>query len=63
MEERKVFLIMLGYEWKSSPVVMCTGFSNVVDADTAMAAGIKALAIKPLTNKEMAAVIRKALDK
>ena len=31
------------------PIIMCTGFSYVVDADTAKAAGIRAFAMKPLT--------------
>ena len=44
------------------PIIICTGFSYAVDADTAEAAGIKAFAIKPLTKKEMAVVIRKVLD-
>ncbi|MGD0662642.1 MAG: hypothetical protein ABSD38_31695 [Syntrophorhabdales bacterium] len=29
------------------PIIMCTGFSYLVDADKASAAGIKAFAIKP----------------
>jgi CheY-like chemotaxis protein len=42
-------------------IIMCTGFSHLVDADTAMAAGIKAFAMKPLTKREIAKTIRKAL--
>ena len=41
---------------------MCTGFSYVVDADKAKAAGIKAFAMKPLTKREIARTIRKVLD-
>jgi CheY-like chemotaxis protein/two-component sensor histidine kinase len=44
------------------PIIMCTGFSYVVDADKARAAGIKAFAMKPLTKKEIAKTIRKVLD-
>ena len=44
------------------PIIMCTGFSRVVDADKAKAAGIKAFSMKPLTKKEIARTIRKALD-
>ena len=44
------------------PIIMCTGFSPLVDADTARAAGIKAFAMKPLTKKEIAKTIRKVLD-
>jgi PAS domain S-box-containing protein len=44
------------------PVVMCTGFSHLVDADGARVAGIKAFAMKPLTKGEIARTIRKVLD-
>jgi PAS domain S-box-containing protein len=44
------------------PIIMCTGFSYVVDADKAKAAGIKAFAMKPLTKREIAKTIRKVLD-
>ena len=41
---------------------MCTGFSHVVDAEKAKAAGIRAFATKPLTKREIAKTIRKVLD-
>ncbi len=44
------------------PIIMCTGFSYVVDADSARAAGIKAFAMKPLTKREIARTIRNVLD-
>ncbi len=44
------------------PIIMCTGFSYVVDADKARAAGIKAFAMKPLTKREIARTVRKVLD-
>jgi CheY-like chemotaxis protein len=44
------------------PIIMCTGFSHLVDADTAMAVGIKAFAMKPLTKREIARTIRKVLE-
>jgi CheY-like chemotaxis protein len=44
------------------PIVMCTGFSYVVDADKAKQAGIRAFAMKPLTKREIARTIRKVLD-
>ena len=44
------------------PIIMCTGFSYVVDADNARVAGIKAFAMKPLTKREIARTIRKVLD-
>ena len=44
------------------PIIMCTGFSQLVDAERARAAGIRAFAMKPLTKREMARTIRKVLD-
>jgi two-component system, cell cycle sensor histidine kinase and response regulator CckA len=44
------------------PIIMCTGFSQVVDADKARAVGIRAFAMKPLTRREIARTIRKVLD-
>ena len=44
------------------PIIMCTGFSHLVDADKAKANGIKAFAMKPLTKKEIAKTVRKVLD-
>ncbi len=43
------------------PIIMCTGFSHLVNADTARAAGIRAFAMKPLTKKEIARTIRQVL--
>jgi CheY-like chemotaxis protein len=44
------------------PIIMCTGFSHLVDADKPAAAGIRAFAMKPLTKREIAGTIRKVLD-
>jgi CheY-like chemotaxis protein len=44
------------------PIIMCTGFSHMVDADQATAVGIRAFVMKPLTKKEIARTIRKVLD-
>ncbi|MGD0231215.1 MAG: response regulator [Syntrophorhabdales bacterium] len=44
------------------PIIMCTGFSHLVDADKANALGIPAFAMKPLTKAEIAKTIRKVLD-
>jgi CheY-like chemotaxis protein len=44
------------------PIIMCTGFSHLVDADKAAAAGIRAFAMKPLTKREIARTIRRVLD-
>jgi PAS domain S-box-containing protein len=44
------------------PVILCTGFSHLVDADQAKAAGVREFAMKPLTRAEIAKTIRKVLD-
>jgi two-component system, chemotaxis family, CheB/CheR fusion protein len=44
------------------PIIMCTGFSHLVNADAAKAAGVKAFAMKPLSKREMAKTIRTVLD-
>jgi signal transduction histidine kinase/ActR/RegA family two-component response regulator len=44
------------------PIIVCTGFSQVVDADSAKAEGIKAFAMKPLTKREIATTVRRVLD-
>ena len=44
------------------PIIVCTGYSPLVDSDTARAAGVRAFAAKPLTKIEIAMIIRKVLD-
>jgi DNA-binding NtrC family response regulator len=44
------------------PVILCTGFSHMVDAGSAAAAGVRAFATKPLTKLEIARILRKVLD-
>jgi signal transduction histidine kinase len=44
------------------PVILCTGFSYLVDDDSAKAAGIKGFAMKPLTEGELARIVRQVLD-
>ena len=44
------------------PVILATGFSHLVDAESAKAVGIKGFIMKPLTKGEIARVARKALD-
>ncbi len=43
------------------PVILCTGFSAVVSAETAEAGGIRAFIMKPIIRKDLAKVIRKVL--
>ncbi len=44
------------------PVIMATGFSHLVDADSVKAAGIKGFVMKPLTKRELAMTVRRVLD-
>jgi DNA-binding NtrC family response regulator len=45
------------------PVILCTGFSEVIDAEEAKGMGIREFAMKPFTVREMAEKVRKALGK
>jgi PAS domain S-box-containing protein len=45
------------------PVVLCTGFSETVDADGVKASGICQFLMKPFSAREMAETIRRALGK
>jgi len=44
------------------PVILCTGYSERISEEKAMAMGIRAFAMKPLAKKDLAATVRKALD-
>jgi CheY-like chemotaxis protein len=43
-------------------IILTTGFSHLVDAESAKANGIKGFVMKPLTKREMGRTIRKVLD-
>ncbi len=43
------------------PIILCTGYSNLIDEDSAKALGIKEFALKPLTTGTVATLIRKVL--
>jgi PAS domain S-box-containing protein len=45
------------------PIILCTGFSEIVDAEGARAAGITKFMMKPFTVREMASAIRQAVGK
>jgi DNA-binding NtrC family response regulator len=44
------------------PVILCTGFSELVDSDGAHALGIRGFLMKPFSIREMAGAIKKALS-
>ena len=44
------------------PIILCTGFSEIITEDAAKQAGIQAFIMKPIIMKELADTIRKILD-
>ena len=44
------------------PIILCTGYSTIISEEKAKAMGIKEFAFKPLAKKDIAILIRKALD-
>jgi PAS domain S-box-containing protein len=44
------------------PVVLCTGFSHTANEESAREAGIRGFVMKPLTRRELARAVRRALD-
>ena len=44
------------------PIIMCTGFSEMIDEDKAKNMGILAYIMKPILKDEIAGTIRKVLD-
>ncbi|MFT5727001.1 MAG: PAS domain S-box-containing protein [Desulforhopalus sp.] len=44
------------------PIILCTGYSNLIDEFSAKAIGIKEFAFKPLAKKDIAKLVRKVLD-
>ncbi len=43
------------------PIILCTGYSNLVSEEKIRAAGLRALALKPLTKMELVNLIRKTI--
>ncbi len=44
------------------PIILCTGYSETVSAETAQEAGICAFVMKPLMRQELAETVRRVLD-
>ncbi len=44
------------------PVILCTGYSDMISEDQAKALGVRQFIMKPIYKKDLARVIRKALD-
>ena len=47
---------------RNIPVIICTGDGEIASTDKANEVGIREFAIKPVTTKEMAQAIRRALE-
>jgi len=44
------------------PIILCTGYSNLVDETTARGCGIQGYVMKPIAKKDIASLLRKVLD-
>ncbi|MDD2463011.1 MAG: PAS domain S-box protein [Desulfobulbus sp.] len=44
------------------PIILCTGYSTLISEEEAKAHGVRAFALKPLTKKDLAILIRKVLN-
>jgi CheY-like chemotaxis protein len=44
------------------PIILCTGYSSLISEDKAKSYGIKGFAMKPLSKKDIAQLIREVLD-
>ena len=44
------------------PIILCTGYSTIISEEKAKKMGIKEFAFKPVTQKDLALLIRKVLD-
>jgi CheY-like chemotaxis protein len=44
------------------PIILCTGFSTMIDEEKAKAKGIRAMVNKPILKRDIAGVIRKVLN-
>jgi CheY-like chemotaxis protein len=45
------------------PIILCTGFSEMISEEKAKILGIRRFIMKPIFKKDMAKVIREVLDK
>ncbi|MEN8256911.1 MAG: PAS domain S-box protein [Thermodesulfobacteriota bacterium] len=45
------------------PIILCTGYSNLIDEETAKSFGIKEFALKPLTTGLISSLLRKVLNR
>jgi YesN/AraC family two-component response regulator len=44
------------------PIIMCTGFSEIMDRNEALSMGVREYVMKPVVKHELAEIVRKVLD-
>jgi CheY-like chemotaxis protein len=44
------------------PIILCTGYSSIINEEQAYQNGIKGFIMKPLSKKDLASALRKVLD-
>ena len=44
------------------PIILCTGYSTLINEEQAKAEGVKGFAMKPLSKNMIATLLRKVLD-
>jgi FixJ family two-component response regulator len=44
------------------PVILCTGFSEIIDEPRAKSIGIREFIMKPIIKRDLAEIVRSALD-
>jgi DNA-binding NarL/FixJ family response regulator len=44
------------------PIILCTGYSSIITEEKVKSLGIKGFAMKPLSKKDIAKLIREVLD-
>jgi DNA-binding NtrC family response regulator len=44
------------------PIILCTGYSNLINQDKAKNYGIKGFAMKPFSKNKIAVLLRQVLD-
>jgi len=47
---------------RDMPIILCTGYSEIISPEQAQEIGIRAFIMKPVAKKEMAETIRRVLD-
>jgi DNA-binding NtrC family response regulator len=45
------------------PIILCTGFSQMISPDQAKTMGIREMVLKPLTVRNLAETVRRILDR